>query len=63
MLKQTDMESLIEAKWSDEQISKNLVYYSEKLNPARSLQLVANIKNDYKKNRLEIKSPKNYLIQ
>jgi uncharacterized protein len=55
------LESLIEAKLSDEDISKNLIYYSERLKPKDSLQLVANLKREYKKNKLEVLSAKKYL--
>ena len=59
--KDRKLESLIEVKWSDDQISKNLLYYSEKLNPEKSFQLVANLKREYKKNKLHILSAIDYL--
>ena len=52
--KDRKLESLIEVKWSDEQISKNLTYFSEKLNPSESLQLVAHLKREYSKNKLQV---------
>ncbi len=60
--KDKKLEFLIEAKLSEEEISKNLTYYSEKLNPMRSLQLVANLKREYKKNKLEVLSAKDFLV-
>jgi predicted AAA+ superfamily ATPase len=54
-------EILIEAKWSDDQISKNLSYYSEKIQPQMSLQLVANLKREYTKNKLHVLLASNYL--
>lgn len=60
--KDKKLEFLIEAKLSEEEISKNLTYYSEKLNPIRSLQLVANLKREYKKNKLEVLSAKDFLV-
>lgn len=57
------LESLLEAKWSDEQISKNLQYYSEKLNPKQSLQLVANLKREYSKKKLKILNAKQFLVR
>jgi hypothetical protein len=60
--KDKKLEFLIEAKLSEEGISKNLTYYSEKLNPMRSLQLVANLKREYKKNKLEVLSAKDFLV-
>lgn len=59
--KDKKVESLIEVKWSDDQISKNLVYYSDKLNPGHSIQLVANLKREFSKNKLQVLSAINYL--
>ena len=59
--KDKKLEFLIEAKWSEEEVSKNLTYYSEKLNPMRSIQLVANLKREYQKNKLEVLSAKDFL--
>ncbi len=53
--------NLIEAKWSDDQISRSLSYYSEKLKPKHSLQLVANLKREYAKNQLQVKKAVEYL--
>ncbi len=55
-------EILIEVKWSDDQISKNLIYYSEKIKPLKSLQLVANLKREYQKNKLEVRDACDYLF-
>ncbi len=60
--KDKKLEYLIEAKLSDNEISKNLLYYSEKLKPLNSIQLVANIKREYKKNKLEVNSAKEFLF-
>lgn len=59
--KDRKLESLIEVKWSDDQVSKNLIYYSEKLNPLKSLQLVANLKREYRKNKLHVLDAVDYL--
>ena len=59
--KDRKLESLIEVKWSDDQVSKNLIYFSEKLQPATSLQLVANLKREYTKNKLQVLSAMDYL--
>ncbi|NBU97283.1 MAG: ATP-binding protein [Spirochaetia bacterium] len=53
--------NLIEAKWRDDQISRSLSYYSEKLKPKHSLQLVANLKREYAKNQLQVKKAVEYL--
>ncbi|MCC6274444.1 MAG: ATP-binding protein [Leptospiraceae bacterium] len=63
ILKDRKLESLIEAKWSEEAISKSLAYYCEKLNPSTSLQLTANLKRNYKKNRIEVMDAKQYLCK
>ena len=59
--KDKKIERLVEAKWSDDQISKNLVYYSEKLKPKQSIQIVANIKREYTKNQLQVRKAVDYL--
>ncbi len=59
--KDKKIERLVEAKWSDDQISKNLVYYSEKLKPKQSIQIVANLKREYIKNQLQVKKAVEYL--
>jgi hypothetical protein len=61
--KDQKIESLIEVKWSEDQVSKSLQYYSEKLNPLVSLQLVANLKREYVKNKLHVLSAVDYLSQ
>ncbi|MBP9682527.1 MAG: ATP-binding protein [Bacteriovorax sp.] len=59
--KDKKIESLIEVKLSDDQISKNLTYYCEKLRPLQGLQLVANIKREYTYNKLQVLSAAHYL--
>jgi len=49
--------ALIEAKLTDEKISRSLQYYSEKLKPKYSLQIVAHLKQEYKHNRYRVLSP------
>jgi predicted AAA+ superfamily ATPase len=53
--------NLIEAKWSDDQISRSLSYYSEKLKPKQSIQIVANLKREYTKNQLQVIKAVEYL--
>jgi len=53
--------NLIEAKWSDDQISRSLSYYSDKLKPKQSIQIVANLKREYTKNQLQVKKAVEYL--
>jgi predicted AAA+ superfamily ATPase len=54
IIKDKKVESLIEVKWSDDQLAKNLIYYSEKINPLHSLQLVANLKREYKAGKSQV---------
>ena len=51
---------LIEVKYSDDNISRPLVYYAEKLQPIRATQIVATLKNSYDQNRFRILSPLEY---
>ena len=48
ILKEGFIFALIEVKLSDSKISKSLQYYSEKLKPKHSIQIVAHIKQEYK---------------
>lgn len=61
--KDKKLEMLIEAKLSDDKISKNLIYFSEKLKPIHSLQLVAHLKREYKQNQLSVRSAPDFLAQ
>ena len=62
VVKEREVEELIEVKYSDPDISKPLQYYSEKLAPKRSLQIVANIKRPYSKGKLKVVHPFESLI-
>jgi len=57
ILKEGKVDELIEAKYSDPNISSSLIYYAEKLKPKRTLQIVANLKHSYSKGNIEVKSP------
>lgn len=50
LMKENKLFALIEVKFSDDKISKSLQYYSEKLKPKHSIQIVAQLKHEYKKN-------------
>lgn len=47
---------LIEAKLSDNKVSTSLRYYSERLNPEQSLQIVGHTPHSYKQGKLKITS-------
>ncbi len=57
ILKDNKIFALIEVKLSDDKISKSLQYYSEKLKPLHSIQIVANLKQEYKKNNCRVLTP------
>jgi len=60
ILKEGIVEELIEVKFSDEQISKSLLYYSERIKPKRVTQIVANLKRSYSKGRITVIDPISY---
>jgi len=51
---------LIEAKYSDENISKHLLYYAKRLKPKKATQIVAKIKRPYDKGRIKVVDPITY---
>lgn len=50
-------------KYSEENISKNLIYYAERLNPAKATQLVATLKRPYDRGRIRVTDPISYFQQ
>jgi uncharacterized protein len=58
--KNGDIEEMVEAKLSDDTVSRSLNYYTEKLNPPRATQLVMNLRRTYSKGRMEITDPLSY---
>jgi uncharacterized protein len=60
VLKEGTLEELIEVKLSDDQISRSLAYYSEKLKPARAIQMVKYLRRPYQRNRLHVVDPLTY---
>ena len=54
------IEELIETKYSDENISKSLLYYAERLNPTKATQIVAKIRRPYDKGRIKVTDPISY---
>lgn len=51
---------LIEVKLSDNDISKNLIYYTNKLNPQNAIQLVGKLARPYDKDGVKVRSPADY---
>jgi len=57
IIKEGVLEELIEVKYNDESLSKSLSYYSNKLKPKKSTQIVATLKNPYDKNGIRVTNP------
>ena len=60
IIKEGDLEELIEVKYSDESISKSLLYYTSRLNPKRATQLVATLKRSFDKGGIKVTDPISY---
>ena len=60
IVKEGELEELIEAKFSDENISKPLLYYAKRLNPKKATQIVATIKRPYDKNQIKVTDAVSY---
>jgi len=60
IIKEGKLEELVEAKYSDENISKPLLYYAERLKPRKATQIVAKIKRSYDKDRVRVTDPISY---
>ena len=51
---------MIEAKYSNEEISKSLLYYAKRLKPKRTTQIVAKVRRPYDKNGVRVTDPISY---
>ncbi|MEW6663796.1 MAG: ATP-binding protein [Thermodesulfobacteriota bacterium] len=60
VLKEGEVEELVEAKYSDDGISKSLLYYAERLKPERATQITATVKRPYDQNRVKVTDPFSY---
>lgn len=61
IIKEGVLDELIEVKYSDESISKPLIYYSKRLHPKRATQIVANLKRNFDKGGIRVIDPISYL--
>ncbi len=59
VIKENTLEYLVEVKLSDTQTSKNLLFFAERLNPKKAIQIVAHGNKSYKKNSFELQSALN----
>ena len=60
IIKEGKLIELIEVKFSDDNVSKSLLYYSERLNPKKATQLVANLKRPYDRGKIRVTDPISY---
>ncbi len=60
IIKEGELEELIEAKYSDDSIARSLSYYAERLNPKKAVQIVAEIKRPYDKGKIRVTDPISY---
>ncbi len=56
ILKDAKVQQLIEAKWRDAEISGSLRYFSKKLKPKRSVQIVGQLARNFDRDGIEVKS-------
>ncbi len=55
-------EELIEVKYGDDSLSRPLLYYTKRLQPVKSTQIVANLTREYSKNDIQIMNPLTYFV-
>lgn len=63
VVKEGVLEALIEVKQNDTTISRSLEYYSERLQPKQTVQIVGNLKNAFTKNGVLVISPIDYFTK
>lgn len=63
ILKEGNIEEIVEVKFSDDTVSKHLKYYAEKLNPPKATQIVATLKHTYSSGKINIVDPVTYFTQ
>jgi predicted AAA+ superfamily ATPase len=60
IVKEGELEELIEVKYSDDSIARALSYYADRLNPKKAVQIVAEIKRPYDKGKIRVTDPISY---
>jgi predicted AAA+ superfamily ATPase len=60
ILKENQIDELVEVKWADENISRSLLYYAEKLQPRKATQVVARLKRPYDQGNIQVRDPFTY---
>lgn len=56
IVKDGEVEELVEAKLSDTNVSLPLQYYAQRLMPQRALQIVAELKKPYSKGKIAVET-------
>lgn len=60
IIKEGTLEELVEVKYSDDTISKSLMYYTARLKPLKSTQIVATLTDPYDKDDVYVTNPIDY---
>jgi hypothetical protein len=60
ILKENRIDELIEVKFSEEKISRSLLYYTERLRPPKATQIVARLKRPYDQGNIRVVDPVSY---
>lgn len=60
IVKEGELEELIEVKYSDDSIARSLSYYADRLNPKKAIQIVSEIKRPYDKGKIRVTDPISY---
>jgi len=60
IVKEGKIEELIETKFSEETVSRSLIYYAERLKPPKTTQIVGNLRRPFDKGKVKIIDPISY---
>jgi len=60
IVKEGELEELIEVKYADDSIARSLSYYAERLNPKKATQIVSQMKRPYDKGKIRVTDPISY---
>ena len=60
IIKDNQLEELIEVKFNEESLSKSLLYYAQKLKPRKATQIVAGLKRPYDQHGIQVMDPLSY---
>ena len=60
IVKEGELEELIEVKYADDSIARSLSYYAERLSPKKATQIVSQMKRPYDKGKIRVTDPISY---